>query len=105
MQVEHIGLRQHEGNFNPSADSHITHELPKAIRFTCRMASRSSGDLGATLLGRPRLLLDSEEASPPLSRLCMLLELSPCSPANSWSIWGNNWGCITPATLDSWEGD
>ena len=69
MQVEHIGLRQHEGNFSPSADPHTAHALPVAIRFTCRMASRSSGDLGTNLLGRPRLLLDSEEASPPLSRL------------------------------------
>ena len=74
MQVEHIGLRQHDGNYSPSADPHITHALPVAIRFTFRMAKRYSGDLGTYLLGRPRLLLDSEEASPPLSRLCMLLE-------------------------------
>ena len=81
MQVEHIGLRQQEGNFSPSADPQIAQALPEANRFTCRMANRSSGDLGATLLGWLRLLLDSEEASP-LSRLWMPLELSPCSPAS-----------------------
>ena len=82
MQLEHIGLRQQEGNFSPSADPQIAQAFPEDIRFTCRMANRSSGDLGATLLGRPRLPLDSEEASP-LSRLWMLLELSPCNPASS----------------------
>ena len=81
MQPEHIGLRQQEGNFSPSADPQIAQALPEDIRFTCRMANRSSGYLGAALLGRTRPLLDSEEASP-LSRLWMPLELSPCSPAS-----------------------
>ena len=105
MQPEHIGLRQQEGNFSPSADPQIAQALPEDIRFTCRMANRSSGDLGVALLGRPRLLLDSEEASPPLSLLCMLLELSPCNPASSWSIGGVDWGCTPPASLESYEGD
>jgi hypothetical protein len=57
MQVEHMGLRQHEGNCNTPARPHIAHAFPEATRFSWRLARRYSWVLGADLLERLLLLL------------------------------------------------
>ena len=61
-----MGLRQHEGNCNPTARPHIAHAFPEATKFSWRLARRSSRVLGADLFDLLRLLLsESEERKSP----------------------------------------